>query len=73
MASFRDLLSQAKGQITEISTDEAQKRIESGGVLVLDVREPDEFEQGALPDVLHIPRRHLEAQIESREIGRAHV
>ena len=66
MASFRDLLSQAKGQITEISTDEAQKRIESGGVLVLDVREPDEFEQGALPDVLHIPRGHLEAQIESR-------
>ena len=70
MASFRDLLSQAKGQITEISTDDAQKRIESGNVLVLDVREPDEFEQGALPNVLHIPRGHLEAQIESRATDR---
>ena len=70
MASFRDLLSQAKGQITEISTDDAQKRIESGDVLVLDVREPDEFEQGALPNVLHIPRGHLEAQIESRATDR---
>ena len=70
MASFRDLLSQAKGQIVEVSTDDAQKRIESGNVLVLDVREPDEFEQGALPDVLHIPRGHLEAQIESRATDR---
>ncbi|MEY3587526.1 MAG: putative molybdopterin synthase sulfurylase MoeB [Actinomycetota bacterium] len=70
MASFRDLLSQAKGQITEISTDDAQKRIDTGNVLVLDVREPDEFEQGALPNVLHIPRGHLEAQIESRATDR---
>ena len=66
MATFRDLLSQAKGQIIEIDTNEAQRRIADGGVVVLDVREPDEFEQGALPGVLHIPRGHLEAQIEGR-------
>lgn len=70
MASFRDLLAQAKTQITEIDTAEAQQKIESGGVLVLDVREPDEFEQGALPEVLHIPRGHLEAQIEGRATDR---
>ncbi len=66
MASFRDLLSQAKASITEIDTNEAQSRISAGGVVVLDVREPDEFEQGALTGVLHIPRGHLEAQIEGR-------
>lgn len=66
MASFRDLLSQAKASITEIDTNEAQRRISAGGVVVLDVREPDEFEQGALAGVLHIPRGHLEAQIEGR-------
>ena len=33
---------------------------------MLDVREPDEFDQGALPGVIHIPRGHLEAQIENR-------
>jgi molybdopterin/thiamine biosynthesis adenylyltransferase/rhodanese-related sulfurtransferase len=66
MATFRDLLSQAKSRITEIDTNEAQRRIADGGVVVLDVREPDEFEQGALPGVLHIPRGHLEAQIEGR-------
>jgi len=66
MASFRDLLSHAKASITEIDTNEAQRRISAGGVVVLDVREPDEFEQGALAGVLHIPRGHLEAQIEGR-------
>jgi molybdopterin/thiamine biosynthesis adenylyltransferase/rhodanese-related sulfurtransferase len=66
MAGFRDLLAQAKSQITEIDTNEAATRIATGGVIVLDVREPDEYEQGALPDALHIPRGHLEAQIEGR-------
>jgi molybdopterin/thiamine biosynthesis adenylyltransferase/rhodanese-related sulfurtransferase len=70
MATFRDLLSQAKSQITEIEPAEAQERINAGGVLVLDVREPDEFEQGTLADVLHIPRGHLEAQIEGRATDR---
>ena len=34
--------------------------------VVLDVREPDEYEQGALVGAIHIPRGHLEAQIENR-------
>ncbi len=66
MATFRDLLSQAKAQITEIDTAGAEARITAGGVTVLDVREPDEFDQGALKDVIHIPRGHLEAQVENR-------
>ena len=66
MPSFRDLLAQAKSHIVEIDTTEAQTRIDAGGVLVLDVREPDEYDQGALPGALHIPRGHLEAQIEGR-------
>jgi molybdopterin/thiamine biosynthesis adenylyltransferase/rhodanese-related sulfurtransferase len=70
MASFRDLLAQAKSQITEIDTAEAQRRIDAGDVVVLDVREPDEYEQGALPAVLHIPRGHLEAQIEGRIVDK---
>jgi molybdopterin/thiamine biosynthesis adenylyltransferase/rhodanese-related sulfurtransferase len=70
MASFRDLLSQAKSQITEVTPEDAEKRIAAGDVLVLDVREPDEYDQGALPNVLHIPRGHLEAQIEGKATDR---
>ena len=66
MTTFRDLLAAAKAQIVEIDTAEAAACIAQPGTVVLDVREHDEYEQGALPDVVHIPRGHLEAQIESR-------
>jgi molybdopterin/thiamine biosynthesis adenylyltransferase/rhodanese-related sulfurtransferase len=67
MASFRDLLSQTKAQIREIEPAEASVRRESEPQTVfLDVREPDEFEQGAIPDAVYIPRGHLEAQVEGR-------
>ncbi|MCU1344272.1 MAG: moeB, partial [Acidimicrobiia bacterium] len=66
MASFRDLLNAAKKQITEIDTTAAEAKIAEPTTVVLDVREPDEYEQGAIPGAVHIPRGHLEAQVESR-------
>ncbi|MFM8267940.1 MAG: molybdopterin-synthase adenylyltransferase MoeB [Ilumatobacteraceae bacterium] len=65
MPSFRDLLAAAKADIREIDPAVAAEAIAAGAV-VLDVREPDEFDQGALADVVHIPRGHLEAQVEAR-------
>jgi molybdopterin/thiamine biosynthesis adenylyltransferase/rhodanese-related sulfurtransferase len=66
VASFRELLNKAKLAIKEIDTAGAQERILNGSPVVLDVREPDEFEQGALDGVTHIARGHLEAQVEQR-------
>jgi len=65
MATFRDLLTAAKAEIVEISTDTAADLIAEGHV-VLDVREPDEYAEGALTGAIHLPRGHLEAQIETR-------
>jgi sulfur-carrier protein adenylyltransferase/sulfurtransferase len=65
MPSFRDLLAQTKQQIREVDTAGAATALE-GGATLLDVREPDEFEQGAIPGAVYIPRGHLEAQIENR-------
>jgi len=65
MATFRDLLAAAKSEITEVDTAGAEQRI-ADGALVLDVREPDEYDQGAIPNAIHIPRGHLEAQVEGR-------
>jgi len=70
MPSFRDLLADAKRVIAEIDTEEAARRIAAGGTVVLDVREPDEFEQGTIAGVVHIPRGHLEAQIETRIVDK---
>src|SRR6188768_3046457 len=66
MASFRDLLAQTKARITEVDPAEADERRNVTGTVVLDVREPDEYEQGALPGAVHIPRGHLESQVENR-------
>ena len=71
MPTFRDLLSAAKAQITEVDTDTAAQKIASGSVVVLDVREPDEYEQGALTEAIHIPRGHLEAQVETRIVDKS--
>ena len=68
MATFRDLLANAKSQIVEIDTATAEARIQAGDVFVLDVREPDEYDEGALENAVHIPRGHLEAQIEGRAL-----
>ncbi|MDQ3570340.1 MAG: molybdopterin-synthase adenylyltransferase MoeB [Actinomycetota bacterium] len=64
MPTSRDLLAQVKAQINEIEGDEAESRL--GQALVLDVREPDEHEQGAIPGALHLPRGHLEGQVEAK-------
>ena len=65
MATFRDLLTSAKSEITEVSTEEAAAHIADGHA-VLDVREPDEYQEGAIPGAIHIPRGHLESQVEGR-------
>jgi molybdopterin/thiamine biosynthesis adenylyltransferase/rhodanese-related sulfurtransferase len=70
MATFRDLLAAAKSEITEVDTAGAAAEIDAGA-LVLDVREPDEYEQGALPGAVHIPRGHLEAQVEGRLLDKS--
>lgn len=64
---MRDLLTAAKERITEIETDEAERRIAARpGVVVLDVREADEHDQGALIGAVHIPRGFLESQVEAK-------
>ncbi len=64
MPSSRELLARVKAQITEVDGATAQERL--GTSVFLDVREPDEYEQGAIPGTLHIPRGHLEGQVEGK-------
>ncbi|MEY2420423.1 MAG: sulfur-carrier protein adenylyltransferase/sulfurtransferase [Acidimicrobiaceae bacterium] len=66
MASYREILQQTKKQIKEVDTATADELRAQPGAVVLDVREPDEYEQGAIPGALHIPRGQLESNIEPR-------
>ncbi|HEX9992018.1 MAG TPA: molybdopterin-synthase adenylyltransferase MoeB [Acidimicrobiales bacterium] len=68
MASFRDLLAQTKAEIREVTTAEAADARSRPGTVFLDVREPDEHAQGAIPGAVHIPRGTLETSIENRVV-----
>ena len=66
MPTFREMLAAAKAAVREIDTTEAEAEISRDGSVVLDVREPDEYEQGAIPGAVHIPRGTLETSVEGR-------
>ena len=66
MPSFRDLLKSTKANIREVSTAGAAEAMAQPGTVVLDVREADEYEQGAIPGAIHIPRGFLESQVEGK-------
>jgi molybdopterin/thiamine biosynthesis adenylyltransferase/rhodanese-related sulfurtransferase len=60
-------LAQAKSHIREVDTRSAEGLLRGPQApVVLDVREADEYEQGALPGAVHIPRGFLESQVENR-------
>jgi rhodanese-related sulfurtransferase len=66
MPSYRELLAATKAEIREVDTATADELRHDARAVVLDVREPDEYEQGAIPGAVHIPRGNLESGIESR-------
>ena len=61
MANFRELLKKTKSEVTEVSTEQAEKLLVEDWTL-LDVREPDEFEQGAISGSLTYPAGILRHQ-----------
>jgi len=64
MPNYRELLQQARSEISEIDATQARERIESGEPVVVDVREQEEWDEGHIPGAVHVPRGHLESRIE---------
>jgi molybdopterin/thiamine biosynthesis adenylyltransferase/rhodanese-related sulfurtransferase len=60
------MLADAKAAVREIDPAQAEQEISAEKAVVLDVREPDEYEQGALAGAVHIPRGTLETSVEGR-------
>jgi molybdopterin/thiamine biosynthesis adenylyltransferase/rhodanese-related sulfurtransferase len=62
MTTYRELLSQTKSEISELDARDAQSL---DGAAWIDIREPDEWQEGHLPGAVHIPRGFLESRIET--------
>jgi rhodanese-related sulfurtransferase len=67
MKSGMDLINEAKQRITEVTPQQVRERKAGGEAMVLlDVREPNEWNLGRLPGAMHIPRGTMETSIEAR-------
>jgi sulfur-carrier protein adenylyltransferase/sulfurtransferase len=64
MSTYRDLLAQVKDEIEEIDAVRVRDLIASDSPAVVDVREQGEWDEGHIPNAVHVPRGHLESRIE---------
>lgn len=64
MKTAQDLVMLAKQQINEVSVDQADPVIAEADILI-DVREPSEYEQGHISGSINIPRGLLEFKVGS--------
>src|SRR6516164_5817112 len=65
MSTYRDLLGQVKRDIREENVRNIEARRSSKeNFVILDVREKHEWDEGHLPDAVHIERGFLEQKIE---------
>ena len=60
----QDFVTAAKSQINECDIQTAVKKLEQGAC-ALDVREPQEFMQGHIPNAIEVPRGVLEFRVDS--------
>ncbi|MSS70326.1 MAG: molybdopterin-synthase adenylyltransferase MoeB [Candidatus Latescibacteria bacterium] len=65
-ASTDQIITQARQGVREASAQEVHARLkQEKGLVVVDVREREEFIEGHLPDAINIPRGFLELRIEN--------
>jgi sulfur-carrier protein adenylyltransferase/sulfurtransferase len=63
--SGQDLIDEAKQQIEEVTPEQVREmQARNERVVYLDVREPNEWNLGRLPQAIHLPRGNLETKVE---------
>jgi rhodanese-related sulfurtransferase len=66
MKTYQDLLAETKARVKEIGVKDAfALRHTTGDVVFLDVREPQEYNLGAIPGAVTLSRGNLEKNIEA--------
>jgi sulfur-carrier protein adenylyltransferase/sulfurtransferase len=63
--TFREMVNAAKSQIQEITAEELERRRAAGEpILVVDVREKDDYSEGHIAGAVSVPRGVLEMKID---------
>ncbi|MBA2254029.1 MAG: molybdopterin-synthase adenylyltransferase MoeB [Chloroflexi bacterium] len=62
--TYSDLMREVRASVREVSPTEAEL-LGGTGVTLVDVRESTEWDEGHVPDAIHVPRGFLESRIEA--------
>src|SRR4051794_7047196 len=64
--NYAQLVADAKKRITEISPADSAAKAASGEAVIIDVREKDEWDEGHIPNAVHLTRGSIEMEIEEK-------
>ncbi len=71
--TWKEMIMEAKREVKLVQPDEVKAKIDRGeNIVIIDVREKDEWDNGHLPGAFHVPRGVLEMTVEKdlRDMGR---
>lgn len=63
VAGYQDMVEAARRRVREVTVEDLAGRLERGGAVLVDVREADEYDSGAIEGARLIPRGVLESSI----------
>ncbi len=72
LKSSQQLVAEARGQIREVSVQQLSALLADHQTILIDVREPDEFQQGRVDRAVNFPRGVLEMKIHQHPAVAAH-
>jgi len=72
LKSAQQLVAEARSQIREISVQQLSAQLADHQSILIDVREPDEFQQGRVDRAVNYPRGVLEMKIHQHPAVAAH-
>jgi len=58
--SAKDYIDEATSRVDHVTPEDAAEQVRSSKVMLLDVREPEEWDAGHIAEAVHIPRGWLE-------------
>ena len=63
---FQKLVAEAKKNITQVSPEDAAKKLQNKEAVIVDVREKDEWDAEHIPNAIHLSRGTIELDIEEK-------
>ena len=72
MKTAEQLIQNAKSRIQEVSVDELFEAMQNHKTILIDVREPDEFQAAAIDRAVNYPRGVLEMRIHQHPLASHH-